>query len=148
MWRRPPRPRPKPISLAAFSRAPDRPKQRKMADMAAHLYSFRRDDSQHLRYPRLSSGAVTIMSRRTRKPLPKRNAADRPKGERPFRGAEGRPHGHRPGNKPAKRFAVSAPRAPKPAPAAEQPKDEAALLPTKVQTVVVTADENNMRVDR
>jgi 23S rRNA pseudouridine955/2504/2580 synthase len=88
------------------------------------------------------------MSRRTRKPLPKRNAADRPKGERPFRGAEGRPHGHRPGNKPAKRFAVSAPRAPKPAPAAEQPKDEAALPPTKVQTVVVTADENNMRVDR
>ena len=88
------------------------------------------------------------MSRRTRKPLPKRNAADRPKGERPFRGAEGRPHGHRPGNKPAKRFAASAPRAPKPAPAAEQPKDEAALLPTKVQTVVVTADENNMRVDR
>jgi 23S rRNA pseudouridine955/2504/2580 synthase len=92
------------------------------------------------------------MSRRTRKPLPKRNAADRPKGERPFRGAEGRPHGHRPGNKPAKRFPASAPRASKPAPAAappkEQQKDESALLPTKVQTVLVTADENNMRVDR
>jgi 23S rRNA pseudouridine955/2504/2580 synthase len=87
------------------------------------------------------------MSRRTRKPLPKRHAGDRPKGERPFRAAEGRPHGHRPGNKPAKRFAASAPRAPKPAPVAE-PKDESALLPTKVQTVIVTADENNMRVDR
>src|SRR5579863_4465001 len=150
MWRRPPRPRPKPISLAAFSRAPDRPKQRKMADMAAHLYSFRRDDSQHLRYPRLSSGAVTIMSRRTRKPLPKRNSPDRSKGERPFRGSEGR--GQRVGNTPTKRFGRPAARAPKPAPAAaapkEQQKDEAALLPTKVQTVTVTADENNMRVDR
>ncbi|HET7887748.1 MAG TPA: RluA family pseudouridine synthase, partial [Bradyrhizobium sp.] len=91
------------------------------------------------------------MSRRTRKPLPKRHAADRSKGERPFRGAEGRPHGQRPGAKPAKRFATSASRATKPAPAAlpkEQHKDQSALLPTKVQTVVVTADENNMRVDR
>jgi 23S rRNA pseudouridine955/2504/2580 synthase len=94
------------------------------------------------------------MSRRTRKPLPKRQPADRPKGERSFRKPEGRPHGSRPGNKPAKRFSTSAaspPRAAKPAPAAqpkEQKKDEPALLPTKVQTVIVTADENNMRVDR
>jgi 23S rRNA pseudouridine955/2504/2580 synthase len=116
----------------------------KMADPALVLYSFRRDDSSLLRYPRLLFGAATIMSRRTRKPLPKRHAADRPKGERPFRGAEGRPHGHRPGSKPAKRIAASAP---KPV-AAAQPKDESALLPTKVQTVTVTADENNMRVDR
>ena len=95
------------------------------------------------------------MSRRTRKPLPKRNAGDRPKGARPFRGAEGRPQGQRVGNTPSKRFGAPAPRA-KPTPAAAQPKghqkelqkDESALLPTKVQTVVVTADENNMRVDR
>jgi 23S rRNA pseudouridine955/2504/2580 synthase len=94
------------------------------------------------------------MSRRTRKPLPKRQPADRPKGERSFRKPEGRPHGSRPGNKPAKRFSTSAaspPRAAKPAPTAqpkEQKKDEPALLPTKVQTAIVTADENNMRVDR
>jgi 23S rRNA pseudouridine955/2504/2580 synthase len=83
-----------------------------------------------------------LMSRRNRKPLPKRHAADRPKGERPFRVSEARPH--RPGGKVSKHLATSAPRAPKPAP----PKDDAALLPTKVQTVTVTADENNMRVDR
>jgi len=87
------------------------------------------------------------MSRRSRKPLPKRHSADKAKGERPFRVSEPRPHGHRPGGKPAKHIATSAPRAPKPAPATAA-KDESALLPTKVQTVVVTADENNMRVDR
>src|SRR6201999_3113353 len=68
---------------------------------------------------------------------------DRPKGERPFRAAEGR--GQRFGNTQATRSGATAPRAPKPAPT---PKDESALLPTKVQTVTVTADENNMRVDR
>ena len=89
------------------------------------------------------------MSRRSRKPLAKktlakRHAADRPKGERPFRSADGRPHGPRPGGKLVKR---PAPRAPKPV-AAAPAKDDTALLPTKVQTVIVTADENNMRVDR
>jgi 23S rRNA pseudouridine955/2504/2580 synthase len=87
------------------------------------------------------------MSRRSRKPLAKRHSTDRAKGERPFRASEGRPNGHRPGNKPPKRLAASVPRAAKPTPAAP-PKDEPALLPTKVQTVTVTADENNMRVDR
>src|SRR3984957_5321826 len=87
------------------------------------------------------------MSRRTRKPLPKRQSGDRPKGAKPFRASEGRPHGHRPGNKPAKRFVASAPSAPKPAPAVPA-TEETAPLPTKVQTVTVTADENNMRVDR
>jgi 23S rRNA pseudouridine955/2504/2580 synthase len=87
------------------------------------------------------------MSRRTRKPLPKRSAGDRPKGARPFRGNEARPHGFRPGGKPVARSATSAPRTPK-APVAAPAKDESALLPTKVQTVTVTADENNMRVDR
>ena len=92
------------------------------------------------------------MSRRSRKPLAKktlakRHSADRPTGERPFRAGDGRPHGPRPGAKLAKRPAASAPRAPKPV-AAAPARDDAALLPTKVQTVVVTADENNMRVDR
>ncbi len=36
----------------------------------------------------------------------------------------------------------------KPAEPAKKPDAEAAPLPTKVQTVIVTADENNMRVDR
>ncbi len=87
------------------------------------------------------------MSRRSRKPLAKRHSADRPKGERPFRSGEGRPQAHRPAGKPVKRPVASAPPARRPV-AAAPPKDETALLPTKVQTVVVTADENNMRVDR
>ncbi len=87
------------------------------------------------------------MSRRTRKPLPKRRPGDRPKGAKPFRGPEGRPHGHRASGKPPASFASTAPRAPK-ADVTELANDKAALLPTKVQTVTVTADENNMRVDR
>src|SRR3984957_20602297 len=80
------------------------------------------------------------MSRRVKRPL--RPAGDRPKGARPYRGSQAeRPQAHRPGGKPA-RFA--APRAVKPAPFVPEPPP----LPAKVQTVVVTADENNMRVDR
>jgi 23S rRNA pseudouridine955/2504/2580 synthase len=92
------------------------------------------------------------MSRRVKRPL--RPAGDRPKGARPYRGSQAeRPpaKSHRPGSKPAPRFAASAPRAPRPAPfVAELEKVvvEPPPLPTKVQTVVVTADENNMRVDR
>src|SRR3982074_1755945 len=87
------------------------------------------------------------MSRRVKKPL--RPAGGRPKGARPYRGsASERPPSHRPGGKPAR---SSAPRAAKPTPFIPEPeKGVAALppLPTKVQTVVVTPDENNMRVDR
>ena len=43
---------------------------------------------------------------------------------------------------------VAAPRAIKPAPEPIIEKPDAPPLPTKVQTVTVTADENNMRVDR
>jgi 23S rRNA pseudouridine955/2504/2580 synthase len=94
------------------------------------------------------------MSRRVKRPL--RPAGDRPKGARPYRGSQAeRPQlqskSHRPGGKPPTRFAASAPRAPRPAPFVEEPEKtvvEPAPLPTKVQTVVVTADENNMRVDR
>src|SRR6266850_1458279 len=88
------------------------------------------------------------MSRRVKRPL--RPAGDRPKGARPYRGSQAeRPQAHRPGGKPSARF--SAPRAAKPPPfIAEPPKlvAEPPPLPIKVQTVVVTADENNMRVDR
>ena len=89
------------------------------------------------------------MSRRTKRPLAKRASGDRPKGARPYRGSQAeRAHGHRPGSKPAKRLVAPAARAPKPVAPPPPAKDETALLPTKVQTVTVTADENNMRVDR
>jgi len=93
------------------------------------------------------------MSRRVRRPLAKSRApGDRPKGARPYLGSHAdRPPAHRPGGKPA-RFAASAPRAEKRAAfVAEAPPKPVAKpppLPTKVQTVVVSADENNMRVDR
>src|SRR5216684_1562646 len=97
------------------------------------------------------------MSRRVKRPLAKSRApGDRPKGAPPYRGSQAeRPLGHRPGGKPMRfpdkrqekrgergeqRTAVAA----EPA----KPKAESPALPIKVQTVVVTADENNMRVDR
>src|SRR3954465_3222370 len=85
------------------------------------------------------------MSRRVKNPL--RPAGNRPKGARPYRGSQAeRSKEHRPGSKTA-RFA--APRAPKPFVAEpEKVVAEPPQLPTKVQTVVVTADESNMRVDR
>src|SRR4029077_1035369 len=58
---------------------------------------------------------------------------------------------HRPGGKPAPRFPTSTSRAPKRwavVPETEKVVAELPALPTKVQTVVVTADETNMRVDR
>ncbi len=88
------------------------------------------------------------MSRRVKKPL--RPAGDRPKGARPYRGSSAeRPQSFRPGGKPPARFPASPPRAAKPfVPEPEKVAPEPPPLPTKVQTVVVTADENNMRVDR
>ena len=90
------------------------------------------------------------MSRRVKRPLAKSRApGDRPRGARPFRGSHAeRPQAHRPGGKPVR---FSAQRAEKPAPFIAEPAKAAAEpppLPTKVQTVVVTADEDNMRVDR
>src|SRR5262249_8098426 len=93
------------------------------------------------------------MSRRDRGPREKsRFGNDRPKGDRPKGGA--RPHraapkgdrvpGHRPGGGKPQRLAE--PRKPAPVRAEREPAPE--QLPTKVQTVVVSADENNMRVDR
>jgi 23S rRNA pseudouridine955/2504/2580 synthase len=87
------------------------------------------------------------MSRRVKRPL--RPAGDRPKGARPYRGSQAeRPQAYRPGGKPPR---FSAPRAERPVPFTPEPEKvvaEAPQLPTKVQTVVVSADENNMRVDR
>src|SRR5438270_12914375 len=96
---------------------------------------------------RLNSGANAIMSRRVKRPL--RPAGDRPKGARPYRGSQARrAPAHRSGGKPA-RFPASALRAAKPfVPEPEKVVPEPPPLPTKVQTVVVTADEDNMRVDR
>src|SRR6202165_4303014 len=85
------------------------------------------------------------MSRRVKRPLKARG--DRPKGAPPYRGSQP-DRLPRPGAKPAR---FSAPRAAKPPPFIAEPPKVAAEpppLPTKVQTVVVTADENNMRVDR
>ena len=90
------------------------------------------------------------MSRRVKRPLAKRPTGDRPKGARPYRGSPAeRAQPHRPDGKPAARF--SPPRTAKPAPfVGETAKAvvEPPPLPAKVQTVVVSADENNMRVDR
>src|SRR3979490_2033610 len=89
------------------------------------------------------------MSRRVKRPLAKRTTGDRPKGARPYRGSQAeRPQAHRPGGKPAR---FSAPRTAKPPPYIPEPEKivpEPPPLPIKVQTVVVTADESNMRVDR
>jgi 23S rRNA pseudouridine955/2504/2580 synthase len=88
------------------------------------------------------------MSRRVKRPLAKRVSGDRPKGARPYRSSQTeRPQGHRAGSKTPARL----PRAAKPAPfIAESAKvvAEPPPLPTKVQTVIVTADEANMRIDR
>jgi 23S rRNA pseudouridine955/2504/2580 synthase len=87
------------------------------------------------------------MSRRVKRPLAKRASGDRPKGARPYRSSQAeRPQG-RPGGKTPARL----PRAAKPAPFIAEPAKvivEPPPLPTKVQTVAVTADEANMRVDR
>jgi 23S rRNA pseudouridine955/2504/2580 synthase len=90
------------------------------------------------------------MSRRVKRPLAKRPSGDRPKGARPYRGSQAeRPQGHRSPGKPPARFSAPAPRPAKPfVPEPEKVVVEPPPLPTKVQTVVVTADENNMRVDR
>lgn len=87
------------------------------------------------------------MSRRIRRPLAKSRASgDRPRGAPPYRGSQAeRPQAHRPGGKPAMRVPARAAKSqPEPSIAAAEP----VALPSKVQTVVVTADENNMRVDR
>jgi len=90
------------------------------------------------------------MNRRIKKTSPKSSPSRRSRDERmETRPPRERPRGEhkagpRPASKPA-RFASE--RAEKRGPAAPAKAAEA-LLPTKVQTVTVTPDENNMRVDR
>jgi 23S rRNA pseudouridine955/2504/2580 synthase len=98
------------------------------------------------------------MSRRIKRTLP---PGDRRADARPHRGSNERVQGHRPGTKPP-RFLEKRPgkRQEKaqekhhekrssfaPAPASARAKPDVPL-PAKVQTVVVTPDEDNMRVDR
>jgi 23S rRNA pseudouridine955/2504/2580 synthase len=105
------------------------------------------------------------MSRRIKRTDPKPRSRDERKEARPFKARGAKKAAPRPGGKPGgarpsrakgertmgerimgERTERRAPKAglEKPAPA----KPVEALLPTKVQTVTVTADENNMRVDR
>ncbi len=95
------------------------------------------------------------MSRRTKRTLSRSGTADERPGkarhQQKFRQGERtqahRPSGYRPGGKPARLGAERSEKRTetmKPAKAATEPP----ALPIKVQTVVVTPDENNMRVDR
>ena len=81
------------------------------------------------------------MSRRIKRTRLSPHARDDRKGERPFREVpyKGRKADHRLGGKPVKPSLPIEPR---------QAAGKPLALPTKVQTVVVTADEDNMRVDR
>ncbi|MHC2943791.1 23S rRNA pseudouridine955/2504/2580 synthase [Bradyrhizobium diazoefficiens] len=95
------------------------------------------------------------MSRRIKRMNPKPRSRDERNDSRPFKARTAKKAGPRPGGKPGTkppRFAGErAERRPPKAAAQERPAPEKpveALLPTKVQTVTVTADENNMRVDR
>ena len=100
------------------------------------------------------------MSRRIKRTFSRDDRPGKARPPRKFRDDErtpaGRPPAHRPGGKPPRAFEkrrdqpvkkqpafVAEPAKPKASSKAEPP-----ALPTKVQTVVVTPDENNMRVDR
>ncbi len=94
------------------------------------------------------------MSRRIKRMNPKPRDRDERKEARPFKARGAKTAGPRPGGKPgAKPPRFAGERAERHAPKAALEKSAPAkpveaLLPTKVQTVTVTADENNMRVDR
>ena len=100
------------------------------------------------------------MSRRDKKPLAKgsRRPGDRPRGARPYtekarseRGKGGKPASGDHSRQAREPCASRRSEAARPEAFADEPRKkvaEAAPLPTKVQTVTVTADEANMRVDR
>ena len=78
-----------------------------------------------------------------------RGKARPPRAERDERRETFEPRGKRvAAGKPVRFGAERAERKPVAAPPPQKAEPETPLLPTKVQTVVVTADENNMRVDR
>lgn len=98
------------------------------------------------------------MSRRFRKPLEKKSLRDDKRGPAKRASGKGKAASGKPSFGPrtsekrgpasAGKFASRPPlREPRPEPVREE-KPAPPPLPTKVQTVVVTADENNMRVDR
>jgi 23S rRNA pseudouridine955/2504/2580 synthase len=89
------------------------------------------------------------MSRRVKRPLKARG--ERPKGARSYRDQRAeRPSAHRPGGKPLRFAEKRSEHQERRTEFASEPAKEKAEppLPTKVQTVVVTPDEDNMRVDR
>ncbi|WFU38166.1 RluA family pseudouridine synthase [Bradyrhizobium sp. CB82] len=89
------------------------------------------------------------MSRRIKRTNPKPRLRVERKEPRPFKARSAHKAGPRPGGKPGAKprgFASERAERREPVPAPSKPVE--ALLPTKVQTVTVTADENNMRVDR
>jgi 23S rRNA pseudouridine955/2504/2580 synthase len=89
------------------------------------------------------------MSRRVKRPLKARG--ERPKGARSYRDQRAeRPSEHRLGGKPLRFAETRGEHQERRTEFAPQPAKEKAEppLPTKVQTVVVTPDEDNMRVDR
>jgi 23S rRNA pseudouridine955/2504/2580 synthase len=98
------------------------------------------------------------MSRRVRRPLEKKSVREAKRGEKrgkpsfTKKGSDKRGPTQRSFDKPDARFGDQKPRRPMKATPEAFPevREEkvAPPLPTKVQTVVVTADENNMRVDR
>uniref|UniRef100_Q07KQ7 Ribosomal large subunit pseudouridine synthase D n=1 Tax=Rhodopseudomonas palustris (strain BisA53) TaxID=316055 RepID=Q07KQ7_RHOP5 len=105
--------------------------------------------------PASKSGPASS-SRPSRSSASERPVSARPpreRSERPERPATDRPQAARPGRPPPRSFGAPSrpPRAMRPAPPPPEPEKfvpETPPLPTKVQTVVVTADENAMRVDR
>jgi 23S rRNA pseudouridine955/2504/2580 synthase len=87
------------------------------------------------------------MSRRVKRPLAKRAPGDRPKGSRPYRDGKQQTSRHVGERAPKAAFASFEQRTSHTSavPAKAEPL---VPLPTKVQTVTVSADEANMRVDR
>src|SRR5947207_12679431 len=94
------------------------------------------------------------MSRRIKRTLSRDDRPGKTRTPRKFRDDDrvqtARPPAHRPGGKPPRVFDKRRDEQPKKqSPSAAEPaKAKAELLPTRVQTVVVTGDEDNMRVDR
>ena len=89
------------------------------------------------------------MSRRVKKPLAPGGRP--PQGRASLPGLESRAAGPSSGRQAAGAFCGRGAPRDKPKPFVPEPEKvvaEPPPLPTKVQTVVVTADENNMRVDR
>ncbi|WP_035981953.1 RluA family pseudouridine synthase, partial [Bradyrhizobium sp. STM 3843] len=140
------------------------PTRRKSAPARADRPSSDRERSE--RPNRDRPGSESFKSERAAGPRSETRSDRAPRGERKDRGDEWapreRPSAKRPSTKrpsakhPSAKRAVGKPgrytaermERPAAAPAARKSEPDAQPLPTKVQTVVVTADENNMRVDR